>query len=68
MSNQVVKDLKSPHIDISVSRNGYGIRYVLPKVNSLVSNPDAERAASKADGPGIGITGIFSTTHNFACK
>jgi len=39
---------------------------VLPNVNSLVGNPEAERAATNADGPGIGITGIFSTTHNFA--
>lgn len=38
----------------------------LPNVNSLVGNPDAERAATTADGPGTGITGIFLSTHNLA--
>lgn len=42
-------------------------REKIPKVNSLVAKPEAERAATKAEGPGMGITGIFSSTHNFAC-
>lgn len=38
----------------------------LPNVNSSVDSPEAERAATKAEGPGIGITGMFSSTHDFA--
>lgn len=38
----------------------------LPNVNSLVGNPDAESAATTADGPGTGITGMLLSTHNFA--
>lgn len=38
----------------------------LPNVNSSVAKPEAESAATTAQGPGIGITGIFSSTHNFA--
>lgn len=49
--------------DIIIS---YQFITILPKVNSSVDRPDAERAATKADGPGIGITGIFSSTHSFA--
>jgi hypothetical protein len=41
-------------------------RTKLPNVNSSVSKPEAESAATTAQGPGIGITGIFSSTHNFA--
>ena len=39
----------------------------LPNVNSSVAKPEAERPATNAEGPGIGITGIFSLTHNFTC-
>lgn len=38
----------------------------LPNENSFVGKPEAERAATGADGPGIGMTGIFLSTHNFA--
>lgn len=38
----------------------------LPNVNSSVARPEAERAATKAVGPGIGMTGMFSLTHNLA--
>lgn len=38
----------------------------LPNVNSLVGNPDADSAATTADGPGTGITGMLLSTHNFA--
>lgn len=31
----------------------------LPKVNSLVAKPEADRAATNAEGPGIGKTGIL---------
>lgn len=34
-------------------------------MNSSVDNPDAERAATKADAPGTGTTRMFSLTHNF---
>lgn len=40
----------------------------LPNENSLVGNPETERAATTADGPGTGITGMFLSTHNFAYK
>jgi hypothetical protein len=40
----------------------------LPNVNSSVVKPEAERAVTRAEGPGMGITGIFSFTHNFACN
>lgn len=43
-------------------------RFFLPNVNSLVNNPDAERAATKAEGPGMGITRIFSLTQLFVYK
>mgnify|MGYP004727951885 CR=1 FL=1 len=39
----------------------------LPNVNSFVDSPEAERAATKAEGPGIGITGMPLLTHNLAC-
>lgn len=39
---------------------------ILPNVNSSVDKPEAERAVTKAEGPGMGITGTFSSTHNFA--
>lgn len=39
----------------------------LPNANSSVDNPEAERAATKAEGPGMGITGTFSLTHNLVC-
>lgn len=39
----------------------------LPNVNSFVGKPDAERAVTKAQGPGIGITGIPLLEHNMAC-
>lgn len=39
----------------------------LPNVNSFVDNPEAERAVTKAEGPGIGITGMPLLTHNLAC-
>lgn len=42
--------------------------YGLPNVNSLDGNPEAERAAIAADGPGIGVTGIFSAAHSLACE
>lgn len=35
-------------------------------MNSLVGKPDAERAATRADGPGIGITGISLSTQTLA--
>lgn len=38
----------------------------LPNVNSSVGKPEAERAATGADGPGTGITGIFLSIHNLA--
>lgn len=34
----------------------------------MFGNPDTERAATTADGPGTGITGMFLSTHNFAYK
>jgi hypothetical protein len=37
----------------------------VPNVNSLVGNPDAERAAINADAPGIGVTAIFSFAYTF---
>lgn len=37
----------------------------VPNVNSLVGSPDAERAAIEADGPGTGVTAIFSLAHTF---
>lgn len=46
--------------------SSYQFITILPKVNSSVDRPEAERAATKADGPGIGITGIFSSTQSFA--
>lgn len=39
----------------------------LPNVNSFVDKPEAERAVTKAEGPGIGITGMPLLTHNLAC-
>lgn len=39
----------------------------LPNVNSFVDNPEAERAVNKAEGPGIGITGMLLLAHNLAC-
>lgn len=38
----------------------------LPNANSVVDKPEAERAATKAQGPGMGMTVIFASTHNFA--
>lgn len=38
----------------------------IPNENSLVGKPDAERAATGADGPGTGMIGIFFSTHIFA--
>lgn len=38
----------------------------LPNVNSFVGKPEAESAVTTADGPGIGMTGIFLSTHNLA--
>lgn len=38
----------------------------LPNVNSLVGKPEADRAATGADGPGIGTTGISLSTHSLA--
>lgn len=43
------------------------VRDRLPNVNSSVSKPEADSADTMAQGPGIGITSIFSFTHNFAC-
>jgi hypothetical protein len=37
-------------------------------VNSLEGNPEPERAAIAAEGPGMGMTGIFSVAHSLACK
>lgn len=37
-------------------------------MNSLDGNPEAERAAIAADGPGMGVTGIFSVAHSLACE
>lgn len=42
------------------------LRSELPNVNSIVDKPEAERAVTKAQGPGIGMTEIFASTHNFA--
>lgn len=36
-------------------------------MNSLVGNPEAETAATKADGPGMGVTSMFLSVHNLAC-
>lgn len=35
-------------------------------MNESVDNPEAQRAARKADGPGIGTTGMFLCAHNLA--
>lgn len=43
------------------------VQSILPNVNSSVGNPEAERAVTKAEGPGIGTTGIPLSTHNLAC-
>lgn len=40
---------------------------MIPKVNSLVDNPDADRAATTADGPGMGTTGMLLVAHSLAC-
>lgn len=37
-------------------------------MNSLDGKPDAERAAIAAEGPGMGMTGIFSVAHSLACE
>lgn len=39
---------------------------MIPKVNSLVDNPDADRAATTADGPGMGTTGMLLVAHSLA--
>lgn len=39
--------------------------FKLPKVKSSVGNPEAARAAITAEGPGMGTTTIFSSTHSF---
>ena len=37
-------------------------------MNSFDGKPDAERAAIAAEGPGMGMTGIFSIAHSLACE
>lgn len=51
-----------------VSTHNMSIKFTikLPNVNSSVSKPEAESAATTAQGPGIGITGIFSSAQSFA--
>lgn len=39
-----------------------------PKVNSYVGSPEATKAVITADGPGIGITGIWAPTQASTCK
>lgn len=39
----------------------------VPKVKSSVGSPEAARAESTADGPGMGTTTTFFSTHNFTC-
>lgn len=43
------------------------VQSILPNVNSSVGKPEAERAVTKAEGPGIGTTRIPLSTHNLAC-
>lgn len=40
-------------------------KQTVPNVNSFVDSPDAESAAITADGPGTGVTAIFSLAHTF---
>lgn len=37
-------------------------------MNSFDGKPEAESAAIAAEGPGMGMTGIFSTAHSLACE
>lgn len=47
-------------------QNSILFKRILPNVNSLLRNPEAERAVIRAEGPGIGTTGMFLSTHNIA--
>jgi hypothetical protein len=51
---------------ITIDKETTGLTYS-PNANSSVGKPDAERAAIAAEGPGMGITGIFSLAHSLAC-